>query len=136
MIILLVQFYACLGRKAYCYRKGSKLWKTVFIKNMFENGWWGDASPTSPTIDPPLPAPITTSLTTTTTSWFGFIMMWGKFCHICFEITARTAVAQFGHFTLKTRVRFQKEGFDPPNPRGCATACVLSSIGQITPKDF
>ena len=27
--------YACLGRKAYCYQKGSKLWKkNVFIKNM------------------------------------------------------------------------------------------------------
>ena len=26
--------------------------KTVYTKNMFENGWWGDASP----LDPPIPA--------------------------------------------------------------------------------
>ena len=43
-------------------------------------------------------------------------MMWGKFCHSCFEITGRTALAQFGHFTLKTRVRFQKGGFRSPKP--------------------
>ena len=58
---------------------------------------------------------ITMSLTTTPTSRFCFNMMWGKFYRICFEITARTVLAQFGHFTLKTRVRFQNgEGFDPP----------------------
>ena len=28
--------------------------KTVFIKNMFENGWWGNASPTPPWIRPRL----------------------------------------------------------------------------------
>ena len=30
---------ACLRRKAYCYRRGSKLWKFVFIKNIVEKGW-------------------------------------------------------------------------------------------------
>ena len=68
---------------------------------MFKNGWWGDASPTSP-LDPPLPAPITMSLTTTPTSQFGFSMMWGKFCHSCFETTARTALAVWTlHFKHK-----------------------------------
>ena len=45
-------------------------------------------------------------------------MMRGKFCHSYFEITARTALAQFGHFrpTLKTRVRFRKGEFRPPKP--------------------
>ena len=43
------------------------------------------------------------SLTTTPTNRFGFSMMRGKFCHsTCFEIIAHTALAQFGHFTLKT----------------------------------
>ena len=94
--------YACLGRKAYCYQKSFKLWKncSLFIKNMFK--------------DLPLPERITMSLTTTPTSRSGFSMMRGKFCQ-CFEI-ARTAVAQFGYFTLKTRVRFQKEGFQPSEP--------------------
>ena len=59
---------------------------------------------------------ITMSLTTMPTSRFFFSMMWGKFCHSCFEITARTALAQFVHFTLKTMVRFQRWGFDPPPP--------------------
>ena len=31
------------GVKAYCNRRGFKLWKIVNIKNMFENGWWEDA---------------------------------------------------------------------------------------------
>ena len=73
-------------------------------------------------LDPPLPALITMTVTTTPTSRFGFSMMGGKFCHSYFEITARTALAQFGHFTLKTRIRFQKrQGFDPlisPHPLG------------------
>ena len=43
--------------------------------------------------------------------------MWGKFCQSSFEITARTVLAQFGHFTLQTRVRFQKGGGGrPPTP--------------------
>ena len=79
---------------------------------MFENGWWGDASPTS-LLDPPLPQQIT-SLTNRPTSRFGFSMMWGKFCHSCFEITARTALAQFGRFKNKDSV--SKERFRPPNP--------------------
>ena len=66
--------------------------------------------------DLPLPAPIT-SLTTTLTSRFGFSMMWDQFSHSCFEITARTALTQFRHFTFKTRVWFQK-GDSPP---WCAT---------------
>ena len=72
----------------------------------------GDASP----LDSPMPALMTMSLTTTPTSRIGFSVMRGKFCQSCFEVTARTALAQFGHFTLKTRVQFQKGGFDPPNP--------------------
>ena len=44
---------------------------------------------------------------------FGFSMMWDKFCHSCFEITA--------HFTSKTKVRFQKGGSTPtPWVRHCA----------------
>ena len=82
---------------------------------MFEMAGGGDAFPTSP-LDLPLPAQITMSLTTTPSSRFGFSMMWGKFCHSCFEITARTALAQFGHFTSKTRLWFQNGGFNPPTP--------------------
>ena len=33
-----------------------------------------------------------------------------------------TALAQFEHFTSKTRVRFQKGGFRSPSPPGCATS--------------
>ena len=73
-----------------------------------------DAFPTSPP-DQPLPAPITMFLTTTPNSRFGFITMWGKFCQSCFEITARTALAQFGHFILKARVWLQ-----PPFPLGAS----------------
>ena len=48
----------------------------VFIKNMFQNGWWGDASPSPPPpLDPLLPALITMSLITTITNRFGFSMM-------------------------------------------------------------
>ena len=36
--------YVCLGRKTYCYRKIQNYGKIVFIINMFENGWWEDAS--------------------------------------------------------------------------------------------
>ena len=80
----------------------------------------GDAFPS---LDPPLPALITLSLTTTPTSRLGFSMMRGKFCHSCFEITARTALAQVGHFTFNTRVWFQKGKGRPSNPPpGCATA--------------
>ena len=79
-----------------------------------------DASPTS-LLDLPLPTRITMSLTTTPTSRFGSGMMRDKFCHSCFEITAHTVLAQFGHFTLKTNVRFQKGGrgvqrSNPPSP--------------------
>ena len=89
--------------------------KIVFIKNMFENDWWGMHPPHPP--DAPLPALIfiTMSLTSTPTSRFGFSMMRGEFYHSCFEIITRTALAQFGHFTLKTRVWFQKGEVRPPN---------------------
>ena len=78
----------------------------------------GGMHPLHPLLDPPLPALVTMSLTgtTTATSRFGFSIMWGKFCHSCVEITARTAHAQFGHFTLKTRVRFQKGVLTPNRP--------------------
>ena len=85
---------------------------------MFVMAGGGDASPTSP-LDPPLPALIRMSLTTTPTSRFGFSVMRGKSCHSCFEKTARSAFAQFGHFTLKTRVWFQRGGFNPPWVRHC-----------------
>ena len=104
--------YACLWRKLIDIEKARNNGKTVFIKIVFENGWWGDAF----LLDPPMPALITMSLTTTPASRFGFSMMRDKFCHSCFKITARTALAQFKHFTLKTGVRFRKGGFDPPNP--------------------
>ena len=35
--------YACLGREAYSYRKGSHYRKIACIKNIFENGWWENA---------------------------------------------------------------------------------------------
>ena len=79
-----------------------------------------DAFPLS-LLNPPLPARLTMSLTATPTSRFGFSMICGKFCHSCVEITARTALAQFGQFTLKTKVRFKKGGgggFDPQTSLG------------------
>ena len=76
----------------------------------------GGMDPPQPPLDLLLRALITLSLTTTPTSQFGFSMMRDKFGHSCFEIAARTALAQFGHFTLNTRVRFQKGGGRPLNP--------------------
>ena len=35
----------------------------------------------------------------------------GKFCRSCFEIAARTVLAQFGHFTL--RFSFKRRGLTP-----------------------
>ena len=35
--------YACSRRKAYRYRRGLKLQKILFVKNIFENGWWEGA---------------------------------------------------------------------------------------------
>ena len=32
--------YACLRRKAYRYRRSSKLHKNCIHQNIFENGWW------------------------------------------------------------------------------------------------
>ena len=56
-------------------------------------------------------------------------MMRGKVCHSRFEITARTALAaQFGHFHLKTRIRFQKRGFDPLE---CATEEMPEKAGKL-----
>ena len=43
-------------------------------------------------------------------------MMWDKFVQSCFEITARAALAQFEHLTLKTKVQFQKEASTPQTP--------------------
>ena len=97
-----------LGVRLIVNEKAQNCGKTVFIKNMFENGWWGDASPMYTPLDPPLPALITMSLTTRLTSRFGFCMMPSKLCH-SFEIIARTALAQFGHFDFKG-------GGRPPKP--------------------
>ena len=74
-----------LGVRLIVIEKVQNYEKIVFIKDMFENGRWGDASPTFR-----LSALITLFLTTKPTSRFGFSMMWGKFCHNCFEITARS----------------------------------------------
>ena len=80
---------------------------------MLKNGWWGDASP----LDPLMLALITMSLTTIIhqpadlvsvrcrANWQ--ILSTGQ---SCFEVSAHTALSQFGHFTLKTRVWFQKGG--------------------------
>ena len=53
--------YACLGRKACCYRRGSKLWKNCFhhLKTCLKMGG-GRMHPSHP----PLPAMITMSFTT------------------------------------------------------------------------
>ena len=34
-------------RKAYCYQRGSNYGKIVYIKSIFENGWWKNAYPSS-----------------------------------------------------------------------------------------
>ena len=72
----------------------------------------------------PLPPPLRSSPARTNNNvschyanqpiWFS--MMWGEFCQSCFEITASTALAHFEHFTLKTRIRFQKGGSTPQIP--------------------
>ena len=93
--------YACIGREAYCYWKGSKLWRNCIRQKHVSKWLVGDASPPLGSASAAL---ISMFLTTTPTSRFGFSMMWGKFCHSCFEITARIALAQFGHFTLQARV--------------------------------
>ena len=116
-----------LGVRLFVITKVRNYGKIVLFKNMFENDWSEGCIPTS-LLDAPLPAPITMSLITMATNRFGFSMMWGKFCHSCFETTARTALAQFGHLTLKTRVRFQKGwGVRPPNPPGGTTAYRINS---------
>ena len=108
--------YVCLECKAYCYvsKKFEIMEKLHSSKTYLKTAGGEDASPTS-LLDPPLPAR-TMFLTTTPTSRFGFSMMCGKFCQSCVKITARSALAQFGHFTLKTKVRFEKGGFRPPKP--------------------
>ena len=107
--------YACLGHKAYCYQKGSKLWKNcIHQKTCLKMPGEGGAS----SKNPPMPALITMFPTATPSRRFGFStgMAWDKFCQSCFELITRTALVQFGHFTLKTRARFQKGGFRPPKP--------------------
>ena len=95
----------CLRHKAYCYGKGSKLWKNC-IHQKHVGKWlvWG----MHPHISPgSAPARTDNNVSHhTPTSRFCFSMMRGQFCHSCIEITARTALAQFGHFILKTRVQF------------------------------
>ena len=40
--------YACLRRKAFCYRGGSKLWKNCIVhQKHFPNRWWEEAYPAS-----------------------------------------------------------------------------------------
>ena len=34
-------------RKAYCYQRGSNYGKIIYIKSIFENGWWKNAYPSS-----------------------------------------------------------------------------------------
>ena len=78
---------ACLSARLIVMEKVRNYGKLVFIKNMFKGAGEGDASP-HPSLNPPMPAPITMSFTTTPTNRFSFSMMWGKFCQNCFEITA------------------------------------------------
>ena len=114
--------------------KGSKLWKNcIHQKHVRMVGGGGGMHP-HVTPGSALLALTTMSLTTTPTSRFGFSMMRGKFCHRCFETTAPTALARFGHFTLKTRVRFQKGGSDPQTPswlRHCLLLIVFLAIRQM-----
>ena len=72
----------------------------------------------------------------TPASRFGFSMMWNKFCHSCFEITLRTALAQFEHFTLKARVRFQKGGRPPKLPPWVRHWVTHLVFGTICPHLF
>ena len=41
--------------KAYCYEEVRSNGKILFIQSIVENGWWGDAFPTYPPLDQPLP---------------------------------------------------------------------------------
>ena len=63
-----------LGVRLIVIEKAQNYGGIAFIKNMFQNDWWGDASPTLP-LDSPLPALITMSFTTSPTNWLGFSMM-------------------------------------------------------------
>ena len=72
-----------------------------------------NASPTS-LLDPPLPARITMSFTTTPTSRFGFSMMCGKFCHSCFECRYCTCTVWTLH--LKNKSSIWKGGVSTPDP--------------------
>ena len=83
--------------------------KTVFIKNMFENGWWGRCIPHFP----PGSAPARTD----NNVFYRYTNQLIWFYHDMRQILSRTALAQFGHFTLKTKARFEKGGggrIDPP----------------------
>ena len=109
-----------LGVRLVAIEKVRNYEEIAFIKHMFPNGWWGDASPT--------PSRFAFGRTDNNVFYhYSYQPVWLQYdvrqillkAHSCFEISARTALAQFGHFTLKTRVRFQRGGgFDP----GCATA--------------
>ena len=86
----LLKFLATPLLRAYRLSKRIEIMEKLYSsKNMFENGWLGGASP----LDLPMSALITMSLTSKPKSRIGFSMMRGKFCHSCFEMTARTALA-------------------------------------------
>ena len=75
-------------------------------------------------LDPPLSVLISMYLTTTPTSRFGFSMMCDKFCHTCFEITARSRLHlhSLDSSLQKQGFGFKREGgFDsqPPWVRHC-----------------
>ena len=38
--------------EAYCYKEVRNYEKILFIQSTVENSWWGDASTTSPPLDP------------------------------------------------------------------------------------
>ena len=71
--------------------------EVVFIKNMFKNGWWGMHPP-----HPPGSAPAHTD--SNVSYHYSYQPVWLLYdmrqilsqAHSCFEITARTALAQFG----------------------------------------
>ena len=64
-----------LGVRLIVIEKIQESGEIVFIKNMFQNGWWGNAFLSPRPQDPPQRTLITMSLTTTPISWFGFNMM-------------------------------------------------------------
>ena len=108
----------------FCYRKDSKLWKNCIHQ---KHVWKWLVGGCIPHISPgSAPARIDSNVSyhyTNQPIWLQYDVR--QICPNCFEITARTALAQFGYFTLKTKVRFHKGGgVDPPTLPRSVCACV------------